>query len=202
MFGAGSAMVTGEDKGRGIAMIYWKQLKSLAFHKWYVLRAGIMIGNIPLWRLIIHDWSKLTPIEFINYARFKYGIKSIDGWVKAWSHHLHNNLHHPEYWVLSWRGDPDYYVGMGKGLAPFVVLLPMTETYVREMIADMHGTSRETTGSWNISMWLNENGSAMHFHDETVILIDKVMKEVGYIPTDNCMWSYMAGSDFKWLKKD
>lgn len=32
-------------------------------HKWFVLLAGLEVG-VPLWRLIIHDWSKFTPAEF------------------------------------------------------------------------------------------------------------------------------------------
>lgn len=29
-------------------------------------------------------------------------------------------------------------------------------------------------------IWLNQNGPKMHLHDETITLIDKIMKEVGY----------------------
>jgi hypothetical protein len=75
----------------------------------------------------------------------------------------------------------------------------MPEIYVREMIVDMHATSKQVSGSWNISKWLNKNGSKIHFHDETIALIDKVMKEIGYTLTDNCDWSWIAAREFiKW----
>ncbi len=172
-------------------MIYWKQLKSLFFHKWYVFKVGLMIGGIPLWRLIIHDWSKFAPVEFINYSRYKFGIKSIDSWGRAWLHHLHHNPHHPEHWLLTWRGDPDFYNGIGQSVALFVTVLAIPETYVREMVTDMMATSKEITDSYDIADWLNENGPKMLLHDDTITRLDRVMREVGYGLTDNCDWSWM-----------
>ena len=32
-------------------------------HKWFVLVAGLKVGA-PLWRLLIHDWSKFTAAEW------------------------------------------------------------------------------------------------------------------------------------------
>lgn len=177
-------------------MIYWKQLKSLLLHKWYVFLVGRRVG-VSLWRLVIHDWSKFMPVEFVNYARYKYGVKDTREWSKAWLHHLHYNPHHPEHWLLSWHGNPNFYDEVGEYISSFVTLLPMPETYVREMIADMSATSKAITGSWNISSWLNKNGPDMHFRDETVTLIDKVMKELGYVLTDNCDWSWIAGRQFR-----
>ncbi len=75
----------------------------------------------------------------------------------------------------------------------------MSERCVREMVADMLATSKEVTGHWDIAAWLNENGPAMKFHDDTITSLDNVMYEIGYVVTDNCDWSYMAGVEFrKW----
>lgn len=172
-------------------MIYLKQLKSLLIHKWYVLQAGRLTG-VPLWRLLIHDWSKFTPTELFGYAGNIGGWTSKPKWAKSWLHHLHHNPHHPEHWILSWRGNPEFYDKLAEPIAPFVVLLPMPEIFIREMLADMMGTSKQVTGSWDIARWLNQNGSEMHLHNETVTLIDKVMKEIGYSLTDNCDWSWIA----------
>ncbi len=177
-------------------MIYLKQLRSLILHKWYVFYAGRRIG-VPLWRLIIHDWSKFTPTEFPRYARYKYGNGTRAEWATSWFHHFHHEAHHPEHWIILWHGNPDFYSGIGgQDIAKYVSIFPMPEVCVREMIADMHGTSRQAD-SWNISEWLNNNGPKMHFHDETITLIDKVMKEIGYELTDNCDWSWIATRDFK-----
>jgi hypothetical protein len=174
-------------------MIYWEQLKSLLFHKWQVLKIGLRVGGIPLWQLVIHDWSKFTPIEFVNYSRYKYGIKNKNEWCKAWFHHLHYNPHHPEHWLLSWRGNPEFYSNIGENITSFVVVLPIPEVYVREMIVDFMATSKELSNSYDISRWLNKNGPLMKLHDDTITRIDSVMQEIGYVLTDNCMWSYMQG---------
>jgi len=173
--------------------IYLEQLKSLMFHKWHVLKVGLIVGNIPLWRLVIHDWSKFAPVEFINYSRYKYGVKNKAEWAKAWFHHLHHNPHHPEHWLLSWRGNPNFYDGLGESRGPFITTLAMPEIYVREMIVDFMATSKELTGSYDISLWLNQNGPAMLLHNDTEIRLDRIMTELGYVLTGNCMWSYMAG---------
>lgn len=176
-------------------MIYLKQLKSLLIHKWLVLQAGRLTG-VSFWRLIIHDWSKFTPVEFINYSRWKYGVKSKRGWAKAWLNHLHHNPHHSEHWALSWRGNPNFYNGIGEPVAPFITLLPMPENQVREMIADWLATSKRVTGSWNIANWLNQNGPEMHMHSETVALVDKVMEEIGFEQFNNWAWSWVATRKF------
>lgn len=184
----------------GLILIYLKQLKSLLTHKWYILKAGLFVGNISLWRLIIHDWSKFMPVEFINYSHFKYGIKDKKQWAKAWLNHLHCNKHHPEHWILSWRGDPNYYDDLAESIAPFVGVWPMPRIYVREMVVDMLATSKEVTGNWDIAVWLNENGPSMRLHEDTITRLDGVMIELYYADGNN-MWSYMAGEKFrKWAR--
>ena len=175
---------------------YWRQLKSILRHKWHFMQAGRYLG--VSWRQIItHDLSKFSPVEFINYSRWCYGIRSIDGWAKAWLHHLHHNKHHPEYWVLSWRGDQDFYNGLGKSLTEFVTVLPMPEQYVREMVADFMAASKMFTDSYDIAVWLNKHGPAMNLHDDTVTLLHCIMIDAGYFCTDNCDFSFMAGNEFR-----
>lgn len=174
-------------------MVYWKQLKSLLVHKWHVFLAGRVLG-VPLWRLIIHDWSKFSPSEFGPYSRWKFGDATNREWARGWLHHLHCSPHHPEHWVLSWHGTPEFYSEIGKDIALFVNILPMPETYVREMLADMMSTSKQQAGSYDIANWLNKNGPNMHLHDQTITLINKVMQEIGYYSTDNHRdWSWVAG---------
>lgn len=185
-------------------IVYWKQLKSLLFHKWHVLKVGLVVENIPLWRLIIHDWSKFSPIEFVYYAQYKYGVrykgqeeKYKRRWASSWLHHLHHNPHHPEHWILSWRGDPDFYDTLGEGVASFITVLAMPETYVREMVVDMMATSKQRTGSYDIAVWLNKNGPKIRLHNKTKTRLDRVMHEIGYFLPDNCLWSYVL---YSWKK--
>lgn len=170
-------------------MIYLKQLKVLLIHKWYVFRIGLTIGNIPLWRLLIHDWSKFTPTEFIPYARYKFRDGGRKEWSIGWKHHLHHNPHHPEHWVLLWHGDPKFYSDIGNDIGKYISVLPMPEIFVREMLADMHATSKQISGDYDISRWLNNNGPKMFFHPDTITLIDKIMTELGYF-NENLQWSY------------
>jgi hypothetical protein len=51
---------------------HWLYLKYVVRHKWFVFVAGLRVGA-PLWRLLIHDWSKFLPSEWRAYARFFYG---------------------------------------------------------------------------------------------------------------------------------
>lgn len=186
---------------RRVKAIYWKQLRSLLLHKWYVFLAG-RLTRVPLWRLIIHDWSKFMPIEFPRYARYKYGNGTKEEWAIGWLHHMHHEGHHSEHWIILWHGDPVFYSGIGgEDITKYVSILPMPETYVREMIADMLATSKQVTGSWDIANWLNQNGPEMHLHDETIALINQVLYEIGYNLTDNCDWSWVAGRNLFMRKK-
>lgn len=168
-------------------MIYLRFLWSLLRHKWFVVRAGWFLG-VPLWRLIIHDWGKFTPIEFGRYARQFQG----DGdpqFGLAWLHHENHHRHHWGYWIPR--------SGLSADLP-----LPMPETDVREMIADCMGAGKAYTGSWDIANWINQHGREWRLHDETERRIWAVMTEAGYFATDNCPWSWMAGANVRRLTND
>ena len=58
-----------------------------------------------LWRGLVHDLSKYTPIEFFEGARYFQGNRSPIGVCRretgvspAWLHHKGRNRHHIEYW--------------------------------------------------------------------------------------------------------
>ena len=173
-----------------VSMIYLRQLKHLVIHKWYVLIAGRLSG-VPLWRLIIHDWSKFTPTEFPLYFLCKFGDATTEEWAVGWGHHFHHGPHHPEHWVITWPGNPDIFSEIGEHIAENVALLPMPEVYVREMITDMIATTKQASGSWDIADWLNKNGPTMRLHKKTVILIDKIMREIGYSQdSDDWSWAF------------
>lgn len=100
--------------------MYWKYLKYVLKHKWYVFVECCKLG-IPL-RGLLHDLSKLLPSEFFPYAHYFYGT-----WIKesewhgdkrnyvpwkytemgvkeafdlAWLKHQKRNKHHWQYWLL------------------------------------------------------------------------------------------------------
>lgn len=109
-------------------------------HKAFVFRAGLVTGA-PLWRLVIHDWTKFGPAEFPEYCRRFHGEdQDPDAFRRAWHHHLRSSPHHWEYWVLSGphsttQDDP-------------VDFIAMPDWAIREMLADWYGASRMALGRW------------------------------------------------------
>jgi hypothetical protein len=135
-----------------------------------VFLAGLKVGSIPLWRLIVHDWSKFLPIEFLPYARYKPyfgGDKAPEhaqlAFDRAWLHHQNFNPHHWQYWILVYDDE-------GQNTS-----LPIPEAYLREMVADWMGASMAYTGSWDMTEWLAKSlprvGRYMH-PDSFALLCD------------------------------
>lgn len=145
-------------------------------HKWFVFLAGIRT-KAPLWRLVIHDWTKFMPSELPHYQKQFFG-KADDpaGFMRCWIHHQNSNPHHWEYWIPRTghsRCDPPF-----KDNTP----VPMPEWAVREMVADWLGAGRAYEGKWVDWMegwtWLEKNRHKMRFHSETSRMVDKVISEV------------------------
>jgi hypothetical protein len=112
-------------------------------HKWEVFKACWRAGLY--WQGIVHDLSKYSPAEFIEYAHYFQGNSSpVDaakrekGFCFAWLHHRGRNPHHYEYWV----DDVD------KGGRPLI----MPYKYVMEMVCDWIGAGK----CYNKKNWSKE----------------------------------------------
>lgn len=134
-------------------------------HKWFVFVAGRRLG-VPLWQLIIHDWTKFTPAEAPYYGRQFFGsIEKRDptAFQGAWRHHYTHNRHHWEYWV---NGAYKY---------------EMPEHFAREMVADWFAVSRAYEGAWPSSRaewpWLQKNWTKIRLHPKTRVLVDAILTE-------------------------
>ncbi len=151
-------------------------------HKWFVFLAGLKIGGIPLWRLLVHDFSAFSFYEAPAYAdRAKHDghIRDRRAWAYAWLHHQNHCPHHWEYWTFAWHSlssDINFYDGIVENGC-----LEMPNTYVREMVADWMGASRVYTGSWDMLDWLNSNFRKMQVHPSTSRLVRKTLAELKYI---------------------
>jgi hypothetical protein len=123
-------------------------------HKWFVFYAGLSTGA-PLWRLIVHDFSKFGRTEWSAYVHQFYAKdrKREGAFERAWLHHLHSNPHHWQHWV-NLRYD-------GKHKA-----VRMPPELVREMVADWMGAGRAITGSWDIKEWYAVNEHQMILHPD------------------------------------
>lgn len=147
-------------------------------HKWFVLLAGFRT-QAPLWRLIIHDWSKFTPSELPHYGRQFFGTKDdYYGFACAWVHHQNHNPHHWEYWIprnCHDRSTPPY-------ASPEPLEMP--EWAVREMVADWIGASRAYEGQWPTLTnwkWFNKNFYKIHIHPQTRILCLKILADIHFL---------------------
>ncbi len=157
---------------RNLFFAILQYLISTVRHKAYVFYAGVFIvGDIPIWRLLVHDWTKFNPVEFVNYARFykmENGRNNRDAFLKAWVHHQKHNKHHPEYWVsfgvFEWSNRS----------------LLMPKTFVREWVVDLLGASREYTKSWNMNDWVKANIDRWNYCDVgTLVRYCDILQEIG-----------------------
>lgn len=158
----------------------WLTLK----HKTFVFQAGLKTGA-PLWRLIIHDWTKFTPAEAPHYGRQFFGDQSDpEGFSLAWLHHQRNNPHHWEYWVPV--------TGHNRGGYGDLEPLAMPDWAMREMVADWMGASRAYEGEWPKAEWpwLVENWPKIapwihpHTQHDICVLVNQLTgTKIGTMPT-------------------
>lgn len=140
----------------------------VARHKWFVFRAGLKT-RAPLWRLLIHDWSKLSLAEWRPYVETFYGSEP-NHWKhafdRAWLHHQHRNPHHWQHWLL--RED-----------SGTLKTLPMPQHFVREMVADWMGAGRAITGRWEVADWYAKNRGTIQLAESTRYDVDALIARVG-----------------------
>jgi hypothetical protein len=152
----------------------------VARHKWFVFLAGRKTGA-PLWRLVIHDWSKLLPSEWFPYTMKFYGnwgtAESLDdadriqvavnrAFDMAWLRHQHRNPHHWQHWVLR-EDDGD------------TQALRMPDVFVREMVADWMGAGRARAGQWESGKWYDANAHRIVLHPDVRALVERLIDEHG-----------------------
>lgn len=123
--------------------------------------------------IIHHDLSKWTNEEFEAYDDYFYGkskTKDIkDAFNYAWLHHIHNNPHHWQYWVLI--NDEDG-----------TQALEMPEAYIIEMFCDHAAFSFKSGNLEEIEKWYKDHKLNMIWHKNTKVmyenLLDKYLKAV------------------------
>ena len=117
----------------------------------------------------LHDVSKYLPDEYKAYDDYFYGAEKTDQVKKdfdyAWLHHIHNNPHHWQYWVLI--NDQD-------GTYP----LEMPERYVYEMIADWWSFSHKVGNLRLIFDWYNDHKYTMILNTNTRKLVEDILGKI------------------------
>lgn len=144
-----------------------KYLYNCLFHKWHVFWEAAKLGIY--WRGLVHDFSKLSPHEWLPRAKAlgknkpenQYGVfESLDAeLVLSWLRHYHRNPHHWQWWVTR----------LDNGERR---VLPMTDEYRREMLADWRAVSK-MPGRQDVVPWYLQNKENIELHPETRSWIEK-----------------------------
>lgn len=164
-----------------VLISHWMYLKYVLRHKWFVLMAGLKL-HVPLWQLIIHDWTKFLPSEWTPYVHYfyrkdlqeaemrqgmsdygvleaaPYGVFIEDRFNMAWNLHQKRNKHHWQYWVLMNDDGP-------------VWPMPIPDRYMREMVADWCGAGRAITGKWDVRTWYDKNKDKIQIRNKELVEI-------------------------------
>jgi hypothetical protein len=118
-----------------------------------------------------HDLSKLDPEEYEAYDLYFYGKEKTDEVKKnfnyAWLHHIHNNPHHWQYWVLI-NDDPN------KG----ETILDMPHNYIIEMVCDWWSFSWKKGNLHEIFSWYEERKSHIKLSDKTRATVEDILNKI------------------------
>lgn len=118
--------------------------------------------------LYSHDNSKLDDEEYDAYDKYFYGGNRSHEVVKnfkyAWLHHIHNNPHHWQYWVLQNDDEPEE-------------MLEMPYEYVIEMICDWWSFSWKSGKLDEIFDWY-EKHKDMKLHENTRKLVEEILDRI------------------------
>lgn len=120
-----------------------------------------------------HDESKYDTAEYDPYDQYFYGgnrsyaVKLAFDY--AWLHHIHNNPHHWQYWVLL-EDDPETGV-------PFKALqIPLA--YIFEMVADWWTFSWKNNNLFEIFNWYADHRHKQFIHPESRKMLENILKKI------------------------
>ena len=119
-------------------------------------------------QLNLHDASKYTDEEYKAYDDYFYGTKTEK--VKkdfdyAWLHHIHENPHHWQHWVLVNDDEGSY-------------ALEMPKEFVYEMICDWWSFSHKTGNLYEIFDWYKAHTKKMILHENTKKLVEEILDKI------------------------
>jgi len=128
------------------------------------------LGLEPLAILCDHDKSKWSSEEYDAYDKYFYGKtgrshKIVEDFKYAWLHHIHNNPHHWQYWVLQNDDEGEE-------------VLEMPGQYVVEMICDWWSFSIAKGDMTEIFPWYEAHKDKMKLHPKTRKLVEDILGKI------------------------
>lgn len=128
------------------------------------------IGKIE-WTLWHHDISKKDQEEYDAYDKYFYGNNKsysvVQNFNKAWLHHIHNNPHHWQHWILI-NDNPN------EGM----VYLDMPYEYIIEMICDWWAFSWNKENLFEIFSWYEERKNYIELSDSTRTVVEYILDQI------------------------
>ena len=127
-----------------------------------------IVSSSLITQMNLHDVSKWSREEFDAYDNYFYGKKTERVKTEfnyAWLHHIHNNPHHWQHWVLV--NDEDG-----------TKALEMPQEYVIEMICDWWSFSHKTGNLYEIFDWYKSHKKNMILHDKTKKLVEELLDRI------------------------
>lgn len=132
----------------------------------------ILNGEDYEWQLRYgHDTSKYGVNEYDAYDKYFYGPSKTEEVKKnfklAWLHHIHNNPHHWQHWILI-NDDT------GEGM----VILDMPHNYIVEMICDWWAFSWAKGNLYEIFKWYDAHKAYMKLSDNTRKTVEDILDKL------------------------
>ena len=128
-----------------------------------------IVKNDFVHRMQLHDASKWSEEEYDAYDAYFYGKSKTqevkDNFNYAWLHHIHENPHHWQHWVLI--NDEDG-----------TKALEMPEEYVVEMICDWWSFSHKSGNLEEIFDWYKSHKSNMIMHKNTKAMVEDILDKI------------------------
>lgn len=119
-------------------------------------------------QILRHDSSKTSPEEYDAYNEYFYGgnrsFRVVRNFQKAWLHHIHNNPHHWQHWVLI-NDEPDE----GE------VALEMPYECIIEMICDWWAFSWQKGDLSEIFSWYDKHQNYIKLAPNTRKIVEDIL---------------------------
>lgn len=129
--------------------------------------AKLMFKNL----VKIHDTTKWHHPEYEPYDAYFYGKKDEDAFNRAWLHHIHENPHHWQHWLL--MNDDGKYRDPDK-----VIPIEMPRVYALEMVADWWSFSWRSGNLDEVFGWYEEHRDNIILHPKTREYVESVLDEI------------------------
>lgn len=140
-----------------------------------------------------HDESKYSVEEYDAYDKYFYGgnrsYKVVQEFNYAWLHHIHNNPHHWQYWVLL-EDDPE------SGLPYKALEIPVHVIF--EMIADWWSFSWKSENLFEIFNWYADHRSKQIINPKSREIVEYILDRIWKVLI---MQETVAGHDISEIEK-